>query len=315
MNVAILTLLSLASSFQAVVDRANSEGGLAGLVMQDGKIVAEGYANGGAADRATELASGTKSFTGVMAMCAVQDGLMTLDEPMSATITEWKADPRRSKITVRQLLTLTSGIDGGPLAIGNRVPTYKQAIEAPAVADPGTRFDYGPTPYQIFGEFLRRKLKQESVGQYMDRRVLKPIGVKCDFWRRDADGNIHLPSGAHLTAREWAKFGEMVRLGGKRVVRQDLLDTCFSGTSVRPGYGLTWWLPGAGPVGANPRLSRNLTRGLPKDVWMAAGAGGQRLVVIRSLGVVAVRLAPLRGVEAGFSEKAWLDGLVAAAKR
>lgn len=51
--------------------------GISLLVMIDGKIVFEDYPNGGRANRPHELASGTKSFSGVMAACAVQDGLLS----------------------------------------------------------------------------------------------------------------------------------------------------------------------------------------------------------------------------------------------
>ena len=82
--------------------------GLAVLVLEDGKPVCEKYATGDATT-ANELWSGTKSFVGIMAAAAVQDGLLTLDERAADTITEWKDDPRKSTITLRQLLTHTSG--------------------------------------------------------------------------------------------------------------------------------------------------------------------------------------------------------------
>src|SRR5204862_4336450 len=50
---------------------------------------------------------------GIAAMAAVEDGLLTLDEKVADTITEWKGDPRKGQITIRQLLTLSSGLDPG----------------------------------------------------------------------------------------------------------------------------------------------------------------------------------------------------------
>lgn len=111
------------SSFSAAAKYSAERGGVSFLVMQEGRVVAEDYPNGGNANRARELASGTKSFSGVMAACAVQDGLMAWDDRVSDVITEWKSDPRRSQITVRQLLSLSSGIPGGQLATrGARCP-------------------------------------------------------------------------------------------------------------------------------------------------------------------------------------------------
>jgi len=92
-------------------------GGQAMVVMWDGKIVFESYANGGGKDRLQLLASGTKSFVGVIAVAAVQDGLIRLDEKVCESLTEWKTDPLKSQITYRQLLTMTSGLTPGERVI------------------------------------------------------------------------------------------------------------------------------------------------------------------------------------------------------
>ena len=60
-----------------------------------------------------------------------------------------------------------------------RPPSYAQAIEAQPVAPVGTRFQYGPVPFQIFGEILRRKLADRGLPpdpvRYLQQRVLDPI--------------------------------------------------------------------------------------------------------------------------------------------
>ncbi|MEY2712939.1 MAG: hypothetical protein RL005_1161, partial [Planctomycetota bacterium] len=100
---------------QADIERAiaysEAHAGRAVLVMKDGIVIAERYANGWSAERPHPLASGTKSFAGVTAAAAVTDGLVSLDELVCDTITEWKTDPRASRITVRELLNLTSGLE------------------------------------------------------------------------------------------------------------------------------------------------------------------------------------------------------------
>ncbi|HUR58916.1 MAG TPA: serine hydrolase [Opitutaceae bacterium] len=300
------------SRFEAAAEFSRQHGGIAMLVQIDGRVVFEDYPNNGAVTRATELASGTKSFSGVLALCAVEDGLLSLDEKVSATINEWAEDPGRRDITIRQLLSLSSGIPGGDSALKTgRVPTYAEAIAVQAVAAPGEKFSYGPQPFQVFGEVLRRKLAQrdDTVMSYYERKIFRPLGIRPASWRKDANGLPNIPSGAALTARDWAKFGEMVRLDGKGVLPPGKIQECFRSTKANPGYGLTWWLPAAGPLGgAVPRKIAGAW--LPKDTWMAAGAGGQRLVVVPSLNLVAVRKAPVRGDEAGFNDRVWLKALV-----
>ncbi|MEO1135802.1 MAG: serine hydrolase domain-containing protein, partial [Pseudomonadota bacterium] len=87
------------------------KGGVSLVVIQNGEIIHESYPNGGGPDSAWALASGTKSFSGIIAAAAVQDGLLSLDERAVEALPEWIGDPNKSKITLRQILSLTSGIE------------------------------------------------------------------------------------------------------------------------------------------------------------------------------------------------------------
>jgi CubicO group peptidase (beta-lactamase class C family) len=272
--------------------------GAAVLVLKDGKPICEGYAAEGGPTRAMETASGTKSFSGAMLAAAVQDGLITLDEPVSKTIGEWKADPRKAKVTIRQLLSLSSGM---PSVVG-KPPTYADAVAMPLTDEPGTKFLYGPAPYQLFGEIMRRKLT--AAGQpgdpylYLKRRILDPIGLVPGEWRRMPGGDALLPQGAVLTVREWAKYGEFIRAGGKAKGRQIVdaatLKAEFVSSPANPAYGVTWWLPNNMPGG---RMVRSEDYGtIPRDTVMARGAGDQRLIVVPSKGITAARLATFSGL-------------------
>jgi CubicO group peptidase (beta-lactamase class C family) len=217
-----------------------------------------------------------------MLAAAVEDGLLTLDDKVVDTITEWKDDPRKSQVTIRHLLSLTSGIVPGSTREAS--PSYARSVAiAGAKFWPGQRFQYGPIPYQIFGELMRRKLarKSESVEAYMKRRVLDPIGLKVPRWVKDEDGNVHLPNGMSMTAREWAKFGKLIlhrgKWDGREIVPWDVLKECFVGTGANPYYGITFWLKGGGPA--------------PDDMVAARGQGSQMLYIIPSLDLVVVQFA------------------------
>lgn len=298
-----------AADDRAAADYNARLGGIALLIMRDGITVLEDYPNGGAPDKAWELASGTKSFWGIAAAAAVKDGILTLDEKASDTLNEWKSDPRKSAITIRQILSLTSGLK--PARVG-RPPIYADAIAYPSIAEPGVRFDYGPLNYQIFGEILRRKLQRFEGGRYktpldyLKARILEPLGIRPAAWRTGADGFPHLPSGASLTARDWAKFGEFVRLGarlgGVQIVDAKAFGENFEGSKTNAAYGLTWWL-NRRPSDEAYRASRTMQvasdlyshprRGeLPADLVMAAGAGNQRLYIIPSQKLVVIRQHP-----------------------
>ena len=329
----IATVTSYAQSvpskeaFTLAADYSHSQHGTGVLVMVRGEVLFEDYAAGWTADKPHLLASGTKSFCGVIAACAVQDGLLTLDEKVVDTLTEWKEDKRKSQITIRQLLSLCSGIEGGD---NGTVPSYKRAVSmSKATAEPGTKFSYGPIPFQCFGELMRRKLepKHESVETYLKRRVLDPIGMKVGFWRKDADGNINLPAGAFLTPREWVKFGELVRLGGKwnetEIVPAAVLAECFKPSTAQPAFGMTWWLLGRGDEesteAANGRKiapkarrlteeRRKLSFQPPADTVAAMGKGKNRCYVIPTLDMVVIRMGDSEGRE--FSDNEFLSKLL-----
>jgi len=303
---------------QADIERAiaysEAHAGRAVLVMKDGIVIAERYANGWSAERPHPLASGTKSFAGVTAAAAVTDGLVSLDELVCDTITEWKTDPRASRITVRELLNLTSGLEphsdllcrqgygikdlGGANDLAGRLrgganerapeDWYDAVVKVPVTAQPGRTFRYGPTHFYAWGEFLTRKLEasgrpERDYWSYMQARVLAPAGLTFpkERFALDQKGQPNLPGGAHLTAREWAQWGEFVRRGcavksvqpaagapatsgpeapsstpgstativgqpttarWTPVIDRDALEQCFVGSTVNPQYGLTWWL-------------------------------------------------------------------------
>lgn len=294
--------------------------GVSCLVMVDGKIVHETYPGAGDVNKLWGLASGTKSFSGVAAAAAVQDGFFKLDDPVSNILTEWKDDARKN-VTIRQLLSLTSGIKTARPGLGALRIGFAEAIGLPLEHPPGSHFAYGQAPYQIFAAMMERKLNGEKYQDYLQRRYLDALGIKLQMREPMFGGDLNWGGGASLTARDWAKFGEFVRLGGtwngKQLVDAAALAECFKGSSVHGGYGLTWWLKP--PKGAEVPLSgttENATdfykggaESLPvAQVWMAAGAGKQRMVILPERNTVIVRQTSrmLLGERSGFSDVEFL---------
>jgi CubicO group peptidase (beta-lactamase class C family) len=294
------------ANYQKAGEYSQKQTGDALVIFRGDRVVYENYATGMTAASPHALTSGTKSFIGPVALVAVQDKLMDLDEPVADTITAWKKDPNKANITIRQLLNLTSGLSSGKVV---NVPTYTQAVLSPSLHKPGEQFQYGPVPFQVFGELLKRKLvavNKEDTLAYIKRRLLDPIGVKVSDWKRSADGNLNLATGAVLSAQDWAKFGQFLeqrgRSDGKKVIERRLFDRAlFKSSEANPAYALTLWInePGVSPKGK----SRNYLRAAPEDAFMAAGGGGQRLYVVPSEDLVIVRF----GRDESFEDNAFLS--------
>jgi CubicO group peptidase (beta-lactamase class C family) len=286
---------------KAAGEYSKANGGQTLVVLFDGKRVFEQYDNGGAADQLQGLVSGVKSFVGVVAVAAVGDGLIRLDDPAAESITEWKDDPAKAKITYRQLLNMTSGLTPTSAGREGKSPSWKDQAARPMAAGPGERFQYGAFQHNVFAYALEQKLRPESFAEFLERRVLDPLGVKLEWRMWCEDGNPWVGGGGYMTARDWAVFGEFVRQGGnwkgKQIIDEKLLAECFRGTPQNPAYGLTWWLKA--PVSPDlvsqiPILSEEWGQvansdWLPHDLAAAFGGGKQRLFVIPSLKLVIVR--------------------------
>lgn len=293
--------------YAAAAKYSAAHGGLSLLIHHDGKPVLEEYAAGQTHASSHLLYSGTKSFFGVGVACMIQDGLIkSLDELACETLTEWKGDARRAAITIRHLLDLTSGLDPAAKRELRRTAkdAYARAVELKCTSEPGTTYRYGPEHYYALGMLMKRKLAPKGFADpldYLKRRLFAPIGLVVDKWQQDGAGNPRTPSGAFLTAREWIKFGELVRAqgtwNGKQVVDKSHLAACFQGSQPNPGYGLTWWLPTQG--GLDPRGLPAEPNTAPKDTVMAAGFANQRLYVIPSKTLVVVRQAK--------NDRSWSD--------
>jgi len=250
------------------------------IVADAGKVELERYGGGFAATKAHALYSGTKSFWGVLACAAQEDGLLDLDETVAATIPQWKLEAWKSRVTLAQLLNLTSGFAFGGL--GSAVPDYAKALATPLRDEPGTTFTYGGIPLAVFGAVLARKLAARGLTplEYLRERLLDRIGVRIASWRSLRDGTQPLSTGAFLTAREWLAYGRFLLTAEARssqtVVRSESLAACFRGSAVNPRYGLAFWL--------------HTTKSNARVIY-ASGSGGQALYVVPEREIVVVRFA------------------------
>ena len=209
------------AKYEAAADYSAGLGGRALLVMVDGKVVYERYDRGWAAERPHPLASGTKSFSGVLAAAAIQDRIIeSWDARVSDTIRPWQEDPLKRDITLRHLLSLSSGLDpadpaleslGGGAVLGEAAARRSERIAKSGVAQaddkhaaalaarltgrPGQQFEYGAAHFYAFARLPRSPAR---------RRGCPPEDGRGVFHRphRGADG----PEGRPLGPRQaWAR--------------------------------------------------------------------------------------------------------------
>ncbi len=294
------------------------------LVIQHGKPLIEEYPNGGNAGTPQKIYSGTKTFFTMAALVAAQEGLLRLDDPVWKTIGEWRGDDSKEKITVRDLMNFSDGLDPAFHLHSDQVTDRNSlAVRTPVVARKGSSFTYGPSHGQVLCEVLHRKLAThgETPYGYLKRKVLDPLGLGAVPYRADALGNPLVASGFKLTARQWSRFGLLILGNGKfdqrTIVKQDWMPQCFQGTSVNPMFGLGFWTnhtagSGASECDIEKMLEKKwqqqdwhkrcICQSAPRDLVAAVGSGYQRLFVVPSMDLVIVR----QGADAPFSDAEFL---------
>jgi CubicO group peptidase (beta-lactamase class C family) len=287
------------AALQTAANYSASAGGTSFLAIQNGQTLLEKNAN-----VPNKIYSGTKAFWCLAGLAAMEDGLLSLDEPVSNTIAAWQSDARKAPITIRQLLDFSAGLEAVPgLHRDNPGDRDAIAIRAAIVAGPGSSFIYGPAALQVFHAVLKEKLHGESPTRYLERRVLHRLGLGSQRYLTDSAGNPLLAAGWILSAHQWAKIGQVALAGGSPVVSSGTMAQCWRGSAANRAYSLGWWnnrnAPGGREfdiesmlVGKWQRQSWSgavLCRAAPSDVVACIGSGYQRLYVIPSMGLVVVR--------------------------
>lgn len=258
------------------------------VVVANGKIVAERYADGFGPFTANRTWSVAKSLTGTLVGAAIQQGLAKTAAP--ANIPEWTdGDPRRA-ITLDQLIHMASGLHSATngsrtdaVYFGGTAVT-EETVAWPLEVKPGTRFRYANNDILLAMRSLRASMGDQRYATFPDDALFKPLGMRHTVAERDWKGNYILSSQVWSTARDLARFG-MLYLNdgvwdGKRILPEGWVKYVATPSGPQPegefGYGATFWLMNKSP-------------GVPADTFAAFGNRGQYVVIVPSRKVVIVR--------------------------
>lgn len=296
---------ALDKAVSAAFDEQNKDGypdTRAIVVVQSGAIVAERYAPG--FDQDTELLgwSASKSIMGTLVGILVDDGVLELDAP--APVPEWQGegDPRAG-ITLRQLLTMTSGLafveryepgNDSIRMLFEAADMGAMAAELPLEHEPGSNWSYSSGTTNILSRIVFQATggTLEGMTRFAQERLFEPVGMTSALIEPDEAGVMVGSSYAYATARDWARYGLLHlnrgKAGGKRLLSQEWLDFAVTPTPVapQPFYGAQLWLNVAEADGER----RQLFADVPADAVMARGHNFQIVAAIPSQDAVIVRL-------------------------
>jgi len=183
-----------------------------------------------------DLASLTKVVaTTSMAMVLYERGLLDLDAPVAANIPEFiqdaARDPRRHEVTLRMLLTHSSGLPAYEklfLHARTRDELLRAAFTTPLTADPATRAEYSDIGFIILGIALER-LADESLDSFCMREIFAPLSMTNSTYNPPADLRIRIPPTADESA-----CGADTAFGKLRAGAVGLRPTSFAESSVSP---------------------------------------------------------------------------------
>jgi len=190
------------------------------LVKFDGTVLLEQY--WGEFDRTTvvPIASATKWFSGTAIMSLVDDGLLDLDQPVGQILPAFAGRPDgMDQMTVRQMLSHTSGLPGGSPWVSVKTITLKQAVNGIAAtagmnSPPGTEFRYGGTSMQVAGR-VAEVAAQASWEQLFADRVTTPLGISdTDFLGLGPTTNPRIAGGAQTSVDSYERVLRMLVDGG-----------------------------------------------------------------------------------------------------
>jgi CubicO group peptidase (beta-lactamase class C family) len=251
------------------------------LIARHGYLVFEKYYNGGSRDELQNIQSITKSVTSAVVGIAIGKGYLKLDQKVLDFFPEINLphDPRVRAITVRQLLTMSSGIREGPPQWDKTEDPTRSALMMQLDADPGSKFNYSSYASQILASLVSRATHQ-TFWDFSEASLLRPLGVSRIIWYNDKSG-MELACGSSLwKATDLLKFGQLYLERGRwnetqLIPERFVVESAkthitgeFFGTRIT--YGYLWF---------TDTISNHAT-------YHAAGYGGQYLLIAPDLDLV-----------------------------
>ena len=240
-----------------------ASGTTAFLIVRGDTLLYEGYFNGAGHDSVQTSMSVAKSVLAALVGIAIGEGRIgSVDDPITRYLPELaERDARFGRITLRHLLTMTSGLryqEGGPF--GDDTATYyapdlrSLALEETEVVEaPGRRFHYNNFNPLLVGLALERAVGT-PVASYLETRLWRPLGMEADgSWSLDsrASGFEKMESGLNARAADFARFGLLYARDGiwrgrqlvpRAWVRDPTLVPTSAGRAPAGSYQQFWWI-------------------------------------------------------------------------
>jgi CubicO group peptidase (beta-lactamase class C family) len=266
------------------------------LIARHGKLVLEEYFHGENRDKPHETRSAAKSITSTLAGAAIHGKKgVTLASPVYAIMNGGTfpdtLQPRKRRITLEHLLSMSSGIDcddGDDNSPGNESAIidqsdepdyYRLILRLGTIREPGEKAVYCSINPHLAGGVMKNATGI-SLPDLFSELVARPLGIDKYYLPLTPTRDAYMGGGVRLTARSFAKIGQLYLDSGvwkgKRILDASFVKQASAPRYAMSGihYGLAWWV-----------LDYPF-RGETIQGYFAGGNGGQLVMVIPELDMV-----------------------------
>jgi len=292
----------LAKAIEYAADPQYKTDGVA--IIKNGYMVAEAYLGEFQKDTKHVSHSMAKSFTSALIGIAIDKGLISgVDEKLCQYFDEWDSDDdMRSKISIRNALTLTTGLkwhedwvnfdpdtnDAMQMIYSRQFLGYM--LDRESIHEPGEFFTYSTGDPMLLSGVISKATGMNAL-EFAKENLFQPMGISSVRWDSDSQGYTATFAMLYLTVRDYAKFGYLYLNKGKWEDKQ-IVSEKWVNTSTRTdptvrmwdAYGYLWHVNL--PLRLNAQDSN-----IPADGYMAEGIMGQHIFIIPSKDLVIVKVA------------------------
>ena len=283
------------------------------LIFHEGKMQLEHYFMGFSEKTQTQTASMHKTVLAILIGIAIDQGyIKEVDEKAFNYISEW-SDDDRNKITIKQMLQQSSGIDYPTFSI-NPLTEWNQLVVGGHIEEvtlnqlqkkkPNSEFAYNGINPQALG-ILLQKATGQKYATYLTDHLWLPLAEDDAFVILDSEKNKmpRMFCCLDATAKDWLRIGLLIlnkgKIGIQRVVSEQWIDAMITPSDLNPNYGYLTWLGREHQENRmyNEKSSSTAYHSKPfidKDIIYLDGFGGQRVYIVPSKNLVIVRTGSIR---------------------
>jgi CubicO group peptidase (beta-lactamase class C family) len=271
------------------------------LIIRNNKLIVEAYFGGWHRKHFQSLRSATKSFNATLVGMAIDRGFIEgEDQPLLKFFPEYAdlATADKNNILLAHVLSMSSGFDWNQNTgddedrLQYEDDALRYVLSKPMIDNPGERFLYNSGNSDLLAGVIRN-----ATGEYADafaaENLFEPMQISDYAWLKHNSGHINAGWGLFLTARDFAKLGQLYLdkglWKGNRIVSEEWITKATrpvisAGNNV--SYGYQWW------------ISEHVIDDQTVVTWEAHGNGGQAVFVVPAANAVVVFTGANYGSEA-----------------